>query len=560
MRLAIALLFVLLIQAAPAPGPDATVASTVAEVLTSAEHPGLKWRAIPDVAATLGPLYEAEPDKLIWIEGTTPSPSLDAMLAALRSAGDHGLDAADYDAAKLTDQLALIRLRASAIAPQALAYFDLGVSVAAARILKAVSLGRVDPATMKWGYDMTPKQFDVTAVLAEVRRGKPLATALDELEPRFAHYTRARRTLAVYKALAAAGEPEPVPNLARNQKKLEAGQPWTGAPQLAARLQTFGDLQPGVYDGAPTYSPPLVDAVRRFQGRHGLEVDGVIGPGTIAALNVTLAARVRQIELAIERMRWLPKLSDRANVFVNVPLFRLWADDPISGNEPLRMNVVVGQSLNHQTPIFVEQMEYVIFRPYWNPPYSITSREIVPKALKDPAYMDREALEIVATGDDNATTHAATPENLALVRQGKLFVRQRPGPKNSLGLAKFIFPNDDNVYMHGTPAEALFSRARRDFSHGCIRLEDPARFAEWVLREQPEWTRARIDAAMQGERPTRVNLKQRLAVVIFYDTVHVNSENVVFFVSDIYGHDRALDAVLDRGYPYPVKAPARTGR
>jgi murein L,D-transpeptidase YcbB/YkuD len=136
---------------------------------------------------------------------------------------------------------------------------------------------------------------------------------------------------------------------------------------------------------------------------------------------------------------------------------------------------------------------------------------------------------------------------------GRLSIRQKPGPKNSLGLAKFIFPNAENVYMHGTPAQQLFSRARRDFSHGCVRLEDPARFAEWVLRDQPVWTRARIDAAMQADRPTRVNLKQPITVVLFYDTVHVNSEGVVFFVDDIYGHDRALDVALTQGYPYAVR-------
>jgi murein L,D-transpeptidase YcbB/YkuD len=255
----------------------------------------------------------------------------------------------------------------------------------------------------------------------------------------------------------------------------------------------------------------------------------------------------------MERMRWLPTLGDRPNVFVNVALFRMWATDPLTKQEPLRMNVVVGQSLNHQTPLFVEHMEYVIFRPYWNPPRSITKDEIIPKMKNDPAYFDRERLEIVASGDDNAPAMPPTPENLAGVETGSLFIRQKPGPTNSLGLAKFIFPNDDNVYMHGTPAQQLFSRARRDFSHGCIRLEDPARFAQWVLRDQPEWTRQRIDEAMQGERPTRVSLKAPLTVVLFYDTVHVNSENVVFFVDDVYGHDRALDAMLARGYPYPEK-------
>ena len=231
----------------------------------------------------------------------------------------------------------------------------------------------------------------------------------------------------------------------------------------------------------------------------------------------------------------------------------MWASDPRGADEPLRMNVVVGQSLNHQTPLFVEQLEYVIFRPYWNPPYGITVKEIVPKARRDPGYMARENLEIVASGADNATALEPTPENLSKVVAGKLSIRQKPGEKNSLGLAKFMFPNDEAIYMHGTPAQQLFSKARRDFSHGCIRLEDPARLAEWVLRDQPEWTRARIDAAMKGDRPTRVNLKQPITVVLFYDTVHVNSENVVFFAEDIYGHDRTLGAALEQGYPYLTK-------
>jgi murein L,D-transpeptidase YcbB/YkuD len=349
------------------------------------------------------------------------------------------------------------------------------------------------------------------------------------------------------------GEPEAVPSLPKGQTKIEAGKSWEGIPQVAARLRVLGDLARDVRIEGPSYGPALVAAVKRFQERHGLQNDGVIGAGTIKTLNVSLADRVRQIELGMERMRWLPALSDRPNVFVNVAEYRLWATDPITGDEPLRMNVVVGQSLNHQTPIFVEQMEYVIFRPYWNPPRSITLKEIVPKARRDPSYFAKEDLEIVATGDDNAPSLPPTPENLSQVVAGRLHVRQRPGVHNSLGLAKFIFPNDEDVYMHGTPAQQLFSRARRDFSHGCIRLEDPARFAEWVLRDQPAWTRAKIDAAMQGARPTRVNLKQPLTVVLFYDTVHVNSENVVFFVEDIYGHDRALDAALARGYPYPVK-------
>jgi murein L,D-transpeptidase YcbB/YkuD len=200
-------------------------------------------------------------------------------------------------------------------------------------------------------------------------------------------------------------------------------------------------------------------------------------------------------------------------------------------------------------------MEYVVFSPFWNPPSSILRSEIVPNARRDAGYLARQNMEIVAGGGADAPSLPVTATNLDNVLKGKLFIRQKPGPRNSLGQAKFIFPNADNVYMHGTPAQQLFSRARRDFSHGCIRLEDPPRLAEWVLRTQPEWTRARIDAAMSAGTPAQVNLKETLTVLIFYDTVYVDSNGVVHVADDYYGHDAKLDEALRKGYPY-----ARAGR
>jgi murein L,D-transpeptidase YcbB/YkuD len=530
--------------------PDSEVAAAVDRVLGAADHPALRWKQISDVAASLKPLYEAEPDRLLWFAGSTPAAPLAPTVATLALAADYGLDPTDYDAALLAERWTAVQ--AGEVSAVARAHFDLGVSVAVARMLKAVHLGRIDPATMNWGYTVASKDFDVVAAIRGAGPNKTLGAILDSLEPRIAHYSRARRALATYRRLAAAGEPEPVPDLPKRAPKLEPGKSWASMAMLSARLRALGDLPADPRPPSDIYAGPIVAAVKRFQQRHGLEADGIVGAGTLRALNVPLARRVRQIELAMERMRWLPQLSDRPNVFVNLPLFRMWASDPVTGDEPLRMNVVVGKSLNHQTPLFIEEMEYVVFRPHWYPPRSITVDEIVPHVRRDPSYFEREALEIVASGDDDAQPLPVTSENLAAVVEGKLYIRQKPGPENSLGLAKFIFPNDENVYMHGTPAQQLFSRVRRDFSHGCIRLEDPAGFAEWVLRDQPEWTRARIDEAMQGERPTRVNLKEGLTVVLFYDTVHVNSENVVHFVDDIYGHDRELDAALTRGYPYPV--------
>jgi L,D-transpeptidase YcbB len=440
------------------------------------------------------------------------------------------------------------------------ALFDVALTVSAMRLLSSVHDGRVDPRLVGFDYDVSAKRLDLAAALRSTRDAGGLAAAVAAAEPRFPVYLRLVKALADFRALAGAGEPEPVPALAAKQKKVDPGKPWTGVTALAARLRALGDLPADAPapetapDGTPLYAGVLVDAVKRFQGRHALEPDGVIGPGTIEALNVPAAARVRQIEMALERERWLPETRKEPHVFVNVPLFRLWAYDPDRPDEPLRMNVVVGKTLGHKTPIFVGQMAYVIFRPYWSPPPSIIRSEIVPHARRDPSYLDRQNMEIVASGDESAPAFPATPENLDKVAAGKLFVRQKPGERNSLGLAKLIFPNSENVYMHGTPAQSLFARARRDFSHGCIRLEDPARLALWVLRDSPEWTPERIEAAMHGERPTQVNLKQKLTVFLFYDTAYVDSKGVAYFADDYYGHDAQLEKALAHGYPYPRKS------
>ncbi len=407
---------------------------------------------------------------------------------------------------------------------------------------------------MGFRYDVSARRLDVPAALRQAR-DSGIEAAVDAAAPGFPVYRRLRDALSRYRALAEAGEPAAVPALGPRQKPVKPGDTWEGLPALAARLRVLGDLtDPAAGEAAATsYDGAIVQAVKRFQDRHALEPDGTIGAGTIAAVNTPIARRVRQMELALERERWLPDTRARALVFVNVPMFKLWGYDPARPDDPLRMNVVVGKSLGHATPLFAEEMEYAIFSPFWNPPPSIIRGEIVPRARKDPGYLARQRMEIVASGATDAPALDATPEHLDAVLKGKLFVRQRPGPGNSLGQAKFIFPNADNVYMHGTPAQQLFSRARRDFSHGCIRLEDPAALAQWVLRDQPEWTRERIDEAMAGGTPVQVNLKPKLTVLIFYDTAHVDSHGVVHFADDYYGHDARLEAALKRGYPYPRK-------
>jgi murein L,D-transpeptidase YcbB/YkuD len=322
--------------------------------------------------------------------------------------------------------------------------------------------------------------------------------------------------------------------------------PYPNLEALARQLAALADLAsdvpvPALYEGA------IVDGVRRFQERHGLEPDGVLGRGTIAALNVPMAERVVQIELALERLRWMPHLSTDRFLAVNIPMFQLWGWDgvPPDGAPTFGMRVIVGRALSTETPVFVEEMRHVIFRPYWNVPPSILRGEVVPALRKDPRYLEKHDMEIVAGQSDRSPVVPATPENIARLGSGSLRVRQRPGPSNSLGLVKFVFPNDDNIYMHGTPAPQLFGRPRRDFSHGCIRVQDPVSLAEWVLAGEPEWTRERIVGAMNGTSPQQVNLARPVQVILFYITaVVMPGDGTVRFAEDIYRHDARLRKAL----------------
>jgi murein L,D-transpeptidase YcbB/YkuD len=214
------------------------------------------------------------------------------------------------------------------------------------------------------------------------------------------------------------------------------------------------------------------------------------------------------------------------------------------------MKVVVGRAYRTRTPVFAQDMSYLVFRPYWNVPLAIQRGEIVPKLKKDPDYLGKNNFEVVDRRGNVVSTGTASEEQLAQLSSGVLSIRQRPGPKNSLGLVVFMFPNEHNVYLHSTPAPELFSRTRRDFSHGCIRAEDPVALAEWVLRENEGWTKDRIVAAMNhGRDSQQVNLAQKIPVVIIYATAVVLPDGEVKFFQDIYGHDAHLVKALARGYP-----------
>ena len=298
------------------------------------------------------------------------------------------------------------------------------------------------------------------------------------------------------------------------------------------------------------YEGSLVLGVKALQERHGLTVDGTLGPETFRALNGSVEGRVEQLELALERLRWLPDLTGQDMVVVDIPAFRLWAFE--AGRGPvLTVRVIVGRAVRHQTPVFLGEMKQVTFRPYWNVPSTIARNELLPQLRRDVGYLGREDMEIVSPGNPIAGPLAPTAETLDLLDKGRLRVRQRPGIHNALGRVVFSFPNETNIYMHDTPARELFARSRRDFSHGCIRVEDPLGLAQWVLRDQPSWTEERIHDSIDLSTPTSARLARPIPVVIFYATVYVDRGGRAHFFDDVYGHDARLRKALRRGYPYP---------
>jgi murein L,D-transpeptidase YcbB/YkuD len=318
-------------------------------------------------------------------------------------------------------------------------------------------------------------------------------------------------------------------------------------------LRLVGDLPPDAVLAKDTqlYDGALVDAVKRFQRRHGLDDDGRLGAGTLTQLNVPLSERVRQLQLTLERWRWLPSEFNAPPIIVNIPDFRLRALDE-NGKVVLEMRVVVGKAMRTETPVFSRDMTYVVFRPYWNVPPSILRGEIIPAIQRNRNYVATKNYEVTTNDGKVVTSGEISDDVLAQLKAGKLTVRQKPGPSNALGLVKLMFPNEYNVYLHSTPSQQLFSRSRRDFSHGCIRVEKPAELTAWVLRHNPDWSVERVQDAMQnGSDNVTVRLAQSVPVFIVYGTATTYENGEVHFYDDIYGHDAALAEALAKGYPYP---------
>lgn len=534
--------------AMPAAAAVGEVQHELTTIIDAATIAGLRWPNFTDYAPAVKKFYESNGYAPVWTGDGRPRAQALALIQQFKQAQFKGLNPDDYDAPRWDALLARLSPPRAQPAPSDLARFDIALTVDSMRYISDLHLGRINPRHFKFNLGAGAEIIDLADFLrSRLLTAEDVAAAIASVERQHGGYKRAQAALAHYLALAAQGDPPPVPLPARS---IRPGDTFAGIPQLAQRLHQLGDLDapedPALH--GTVYEGVLVDGVKHFQTRHGLEPDGILGQETVAELNKPLSVRVMQLELALERYRWLPPGFSQAPLLINIPEFRLRTLRRAEGGF-LTMRVVVGKAYRNQTPVFADRMRYVIFRPYWNVPSSITHGELIPKIAHNPSYVAAHGFEVV-DGDRVITDGEVSSAVLSGLRSGQYQLRQKPGPKNSLGLVKFVFPNSYNVYLHGTPATALFARARRDFSHGCIRVQDPVGLAAWVLRNKPGWTVDRIRATIDGDQTVQVDLDEPIPVLILYSTAVVEPDGEVRFFQDIYGYDTQLEKALAAGYPY----------
>ena len=468
----------------------------------------------------------------IWITDSRISKKGIAAIEALLAAADDGLTIADYGNTSLAEMSGASQM-------DDLATLEVSISTSILSYAQHMSAGRLDPSKFNREIAIYPKKISAEVILRHLRGTSNLKILLRLLAPHTPRYERLREALSNYRRIEKAGGWSFIPK----GDVLKAGMEDERVPILRTRLIEAGTLKardtanpetPNLYDDI------LVDAVKTFQDRHGLATDGAIGPQTLAQFNVSITDRIRTMELNMERNRWLQ------NDFGNYHVFANLADQVVKlvkNGKTIHAEVIqVGQTY-HRTPVFSDEMERVELNPYWNVPVSIAVNEYLPKLKSNPGYLNSIGLQVLRAGSP------VSPFSIPWSSYGRgrfpVRLRQPPGPKNALGRVKFMFPNKYSVYMHDTPAKHRFSSASRYFSHGCLRLKDPLKMAEFILGAQG-YDRKRIDRIIRSRKHTVIKLKEKIPVHVVYLTAWVNKDGSVNFRKDIYGRDKILAKALTK--------------
>jgi murein L,D-transpeptidase YcbB/YkuD len=490
--------------------------------------------------------YEGRGHAPIWLEPDgKATPAANALLAWVKKAEANALPAGRYPVAELAARLAEARHGAYSHA----AALELDLTRLFLTYGREISSGVLEPREVNRNIDIEPRRPAPAALLAGLATAPDIPAYLDGLAPADPAYGRLIALYAELRQMAGEGDwGEPV----ATGPTLRPGDRDPRIRQLRARLTALGDL-PTVQefaagevmnDATPArgdpllFDPALEAAVQRFQTRHGLNTDGVVGPMTLAALNTSAAERAQQAAVNLERLRWLNYDLGWRHVLINTAAFTMALME--NGAPRFTTRTVVGKARRHQTPEFIDELEYIVVNPTWNVPFSIATKEILPLLQENPAYLLENNMELL--GSDLPVSEIDWTQVTRQSFPGRL--RQRPGPGNALGAVKFLFPNRHSIYMHDTPARRLFAKDRRDYSHGCVRLQDPVEFAHLLLSLQdddPVGTFDRLRAS-PGER--WVEMHEAIPVYVTYRTTWREADGTPQFRADVYRRDRDVAAAL----------------
>lgn len=506
----------------------------IGALLLSKQHPLLLRSDFSRVSDFIIQIYRNADYQPIWLTANHSEKNLTDLLSILNNAPNNALNPAHYDADKLKQ---LINQKDLDI--KTTASHDLALTISLIRFLHDLRHGQVEARDVQYPLHVTPKPtLDINVLLKQHAASETLPELVDLFEPKAKQYLQLKQILQRLAPL-------------RNQANLDEFKPGKVLhpgdkhPQIAAlrqHLKAMKLLDDNSDASGKIYDAPLVAAIKQLQQQQGLKTDGVIGASTAALFNQATGEKISQIELAMERARWIPESSDGPMIVVNIPAFELWAFNSLDDPNPLNMKVIVGKAPDKQTPLLWEEMKYLEFMPYWNIPKSIYEKEILPKVANNQGYLASQEIELVR--------HQNSEE-----RGGGSYLRarQRPGKKNPLGRVKFVFPNTADVYLHDTPSRAAFNRPRRDLSHGCVRVAEPEQLAEFVLSNQGDWNKETIKQAMSTPKTRHVTLKRTVPVLFYYATTFVDHTNQLRFYPDVYGQDEQLKKALNK-----IQAPTST--
>ena len=535
-----------------APKSDA-YADKLKPLVASKEIKVMKWPNYSDYEPLVQTFYDDRNYEVAWVDDGKPSKQATAFIQLFQGAAKKGLNPEDFDASLWSGRVAKL----SSGNDDDIAQFDAAMTVSVMRYVSDLRIGRVNPTHFNFDINTQDKKYDLPEFVSDnAVDADDVPKLVASVEPDNEQYRKTEDALAKYLDLArqqAANQALQV-QLPTVAKPVAVGGNYDAVGPLVTRLQLEGDLTEAPAAAAPQgYTQDVADGVKHYEERHGFTEDGKLTPQVIASLNIPMSVRVQQLDDSLERWRWLPNNYVNAPLMVNLPEFVLrgYQGEGPGHTLDFTMKVVDGKALGeHDTPVFTRDMKYLIFRPYWTVPMSIVKKELAGHIAKSGiGYLASKNFETVDGKGD------VVPADAAAVLRGGEMVREKPGPKNSLGLVKFMFPNEYDIYLHSTPQPELFSRTRRDFSHGCVRVQHPDQLAAWVLKRSDtggDWDLPKVQDAMNGTDDNhQVNLKQSLPIVIFYLTANVEEHGDVHFFDDIYGYDKELEAVLAKGMPYP---------